>query len=144
MATLLEQHQRVMHGEAPYSPVAKLIGVTFQEIEPGHAVVTLDTSPHHTNPHGVMAGGILSALADIAMAVAHDTLLGEHEGSVTLELKINFIKPVRDGTLRAVGRVLNKGRRISVVESDVRNADDDLVAHATGTFMIVSTESSRS
>ncbi len=91
-----------------------------------------------------MAGGILSALADIAMAVAHDTLLEEHEGGVTLELKINFIKPVRDGTLRAVGRVLTKGRRISVVESDVRNADDDLVARATGTFMIVSTESSRS
>ena len=113
----------------------RLIEVTGADC---HAVVTLDASPHHTNPLGVMAGGILSALADIAMAIAHDTLLEEHEGGVTLELKINFIKPVRDGALRAVGRVLTKGRRISVVESDVRNADADLVAHATGTFMIVS------
>jgi uncharacterized protein (TIGR00369 family) len=80
-------------------------------------------------------GGVLVAVADAAMGVAYATALEDGESFATLELKINYLKPVWSGTLTAVGTVLKSGRTIGLTECRVTDESGSLVAHATSTCM---------
>jgi uncharacterized protein (TIGR00369 family) len=75
------------------------------EVEPGRAVMALEAGERHANPMGTLHGGVLCDLADAAMGMAYAATLDEGETFTTLELKINFLKPVRTGRLTAVGHV---------------------------------------
>src|SRR5689334_13895313 len=121
-------------------PVAKLIGFTVTSIEPGNVVVELEAEERHTNPMGTLHGGILCDIADAAMGIAHASLLQPGETFTTLELKINFLKPVWKAKLRAIGRVVKAGRTISLVECDVLDEQDKLVARASSTCMTLRDE----
>src|SRR5258708_35073614 len=96
-------------GEAVRPPVATLIGFTLTEVEPGRAVVALEADRRHANPMGTVHGGILCDIADAAMGIAYAATLDEGETFTTLELKINFLKPVRTGRLVATGRIVRGG-----------------------------------
>ena len=135
MARMLELMEQVMRGERPGPPVAALIGFTLASIEPGCAVVELEAMERHANPMGTLHGGILADIADAAMGMAYASGLEDGETFTTLELKINFMKPVWTGKLRAEGRLLSGGRSVGLVACDVRDANDRLVAHATSTCM---------
>jgi uncharacterized protein (TIGR00369 family) len=84
---------------------------------------------------GTLHGGILCDVADAAMGVAYASTLGDGETFTTLELKINFLRPFRSGTLTAAARVVNSGRTIGLAECDVTDADGRLIARATSTCM---------
>src|SRR5919109_5496650 len=99
MATMLEAILKMQRGEAPPPPVASLIGFTLREAEPGRAVIDFEADTRHANPMGTLHGGILCDIADAAMGIAYAAMLGEGETFTTVELKINFLKPVFAGTL---------------------------------------------
>jgi uncharacterized protein (TIGR00369 family) len=104
----------------------------------------MEASPdRHANPMGTLHGGVLCDIADAAMGMAWASELDEGESFTTLELKINFLKPVWNGRLRAEGRVMKRGKSVGLVECDVRDAKGDLVAHATSTVMTLRGESAR-
>jgi uncharacterized protein (TIGR00369 family) len=84
---------------------------------------------------GTLHGGVLCDIADAAMGMAYASTLGEGETFTTLELKINFMKPVWTGKLLATGRVVKNGRTIGLVECDIVDAADQLVARASSTCM---------
>ena len=135
MPTMLEMIRRTIRGELPPPPIAKFIGFTIAAVELGRAVVEMETDERHANPMGTVHGGILCDIADAAMGMAYAATLGEGESFTTLELKINFLKPVRAGKLLAEGRVVKGGRTVGLVECDVRDASGSLVARATSTCM---------
>ena len=135
MATALERIQQVQRGELPPPPIADLIGFTLTAVEAGYAVVELEAGPRHANPMGTVHGGVLCDVADAAMGMAYASGLGEGETFTTLELKINFLKPVRVGRLVATGRVVKAGRTVGLVECDVTDGADGLVARASSTCM---------
>ena len=135
MATMLEQIQKVLRGELPAPPVAHLIGFTVREVDAGRAVIDFEADGRHANPMGTVHGGILCDVADAAMGIAYASTLVEGESFTTLELKINFLKPVWNGKLVAVGRVVKGGRTIGLVECDVTDANEQLVARAASTCM---------
>ena len=83
-------------------------------------------------------GGVLCALADTAMGVVFATMLEEGESLTTLELKINYLKPVWKGKLLALGKVVKKGRMTGLVECDIVDEDEQLVARASSTYMAIS------
>src|SRR5258708_30440756 len=91
-------------------PVARLIGFEAKEAVDGRATVTLAAGPQHANPMGTLHGGILCDIADAAMGMAFASTLASDESFTTIELKINFFRPVWEARLRAEGRV---GRRCS-------------------------------
>src|SRR6267142_3947114 len=101
------------------SPAARLIGFDVPEHGNGRAVVTLQAGPQHANPMGTMHGGILCDIADAAMGIAFASTLGPGESFTTVELKINFLRPVRQAQLRAEGRVVQRGRTIGYVECEI-------------------------
>jgi uncharacterized protein (TIGR00369 family) len=131
----IDMIRQIQRGEAPPPPVATLIGFTLAEVEPGRAVVTLDADRRHANPMGTVHGGVLCDIADAAMGIAYAATLDEGETFTTLELKINFLKPVRTGQLVATGRVVKGGHTVGLVECDVLDDKEHLVARASSTCM---------
>jgi uncharacterized protein (TIGR00369 family) len=135
MATILERVQAMVRGEAPDPPVARLIGFRAVEVEPGRALFEMEAGPQHVNPMGTLHGGILCDIADAAMGIAYASTLGEGESFTTLELKINFLKPVWKARLRAEGRVVKRGKTVGLVECDVVDETGSLVARASSTCL---------
>ncbi len=135
MPTMLDAIRKMLRGEIPAPPIATLIGFDLREVDPGRAVITLEADARHANPMGTLHGGVLCDIADAAMGMAYASTLGEGETFTTLELKINFLKPVWGGKLVATGRVVKGGRTVGLVECDVVDAADQLVARASSTCM---------
>ena len=143
MPRMLDLIEKVYAGELPPPPVATLIGFTLTAIEPGRAVMELMADVRHANPMGTVHGGILCDIADAAMGMAYASTLDEGESFTTLELKINFLKPVWAGKLVATGRVVRGGRTVGLVECDVVDEKDRLVARATSTCMTLRGEEAK-
>ena len=135
MTKALDLVRKVQRGEAPPPPIATLIGFTLAEVDPGRAVITLDAGPRHLNPMGTMHGGVLCDIADAAMGMAYAASLDDGESFTTLELKINYFKPVFTGTLRAVAKLVRPGKTVGYVECDVLDAGGKLVAKSSSTCM---------
>jgi len=124
----------MVRGDTPLPPAATLIGMRLESFAEGEALVALDATAAHANPMGTVQGGVLAAVADAAMGWALMTTLGENESYTTLEVKVNFLKPVWAGRLEARGRVKSAGRTVSLVECDVLSGGK-LVAHGVSTCM---------
>jgi uncharacterized protein (TIGR00369 family) len=122
-------------GFAP--PIAQLIGMRALAFDEGSTVMELDADGRHANPMGTLHGGVLCDLADLAMGVACYSTLGAGESFTSLELKINFLKPVWTGRLTARARVKKGGRTTALLECEVFDEKGSLVAFATSTCMIL-------
>ena len=138
MARLID---RIKVGEVG-APVAKLVGFRPTSVETGKAVFELEAGPQHANPMGTLHGGVLCDVADAAMGVAYASTLAEGESFTTLELKINFLRPFRHGTLVATARMVKTGRTIGLAECDVTDSEGRLIARAMSTCMTLRGESS--
>jgi uncharacterized protein (TIGR00369 family) len=133
---LAARSRAILDGRAPPPPIAQLIGFHPVTAGPGRAVFELDTDlEQHANPMGTVHGGILCDLADAAMGFAYASTLAEYETFTTLELKINFLRPVWQTRLRATATIVQRGRTIGLVECDITDAEDRLVARASSTCM---------
>jgi uncharacterized protein (TIGR00369 family) len=133
--TMLDYCQKLMAGETPIPPVAQLIGMEMAAVRPGRVVIELEAGKRHASPLGTVHGGILCAIADAAMGLAYATTLKEAETFATVELKINFLRPVWKKRLRAEGKVVSSGRNLGLVECDVTDQDQRLVARGLSTCM---------
>lgn len=132
---VLAQLRAVVRGEQPLARVAELVGFQLTAIEEGRALVELQAGPQHANPMGTLHGGILCDITDAAMGLAFASGLAEGESFTTIELKINYLKPIWSAKLRAEGRVVKRGRTVGLVECDVFDEKNSLVARASSTCM---------
>ena len=131
----IDVFRRMISGELEGPPIGRLLDMRMVEIDEGRAVFVLEAGPQHASPLGTVHGGIICDVADAAMGCAHASLLDEGETFATIELKINFLKPVWAGRLTAVGTVVKAGRTVGLVECRVTDAGGSLVAYATSTCM---------
>jgi uncharacterized protein (TIGR00369 family) len=130
------QKLRAAHDRCPaLMPVGKTLGFCVERIDAGHAAVTMDVDERHANAVGATHGGLLFLLADTAAGLAYLALLGEDESGTTVEMKINFLRPVWRTQLRAEAHIVQEGNTLSFAECDVRDSADRLVARATATLM---------
>jgi uncharacterized protein (TIGR00369 family) len=131
----IDVFREMVAGTREPPPVARLVGFRMVEAEEGRVVFELTAGPQHASPLGTVHGGIVCDVADAALGCAHASLLAEGESFTTLELKINFMKPVWEGTLTAVGTVVKPGRTIGLTQCHVTDEVGSLVAYATSTCM---------
>ena len=124
-------------------PVARLIGFEAKEIADGRAVVTLAAGPQHANPMGTLHGGILCDISDAAMGMAFASTLAPEETFTTVELKINFFRPVWDARLRAEGKVVRRGSTIGYVECEITDERGQLIAKAASTCLVLRGEDAK-
>jgi uncharacterized protein (TIGR00369 family) len=113
------------------------LGARITEAEPGRVVLELVAGPQHRHGGGVVQGGVITQIADAAMGMSLATLQPEGMWNTTIELKINFLRPVVEGRLRAVGRVIDLRQTLLFSEADVLDDQDRLVARASSTCMPV-------
>jgi len=113
------------------------LGARIAEAEPGRVVVELIAGPQHRHGGGVVQGGVIAQIADAAMGMSLATLQEDGTWNTTIELKINFIRPAIEGSLRAVGRVIEMRQTLLFSEADVFDEQDRLVARASSTCMPV-------
>lgn len=113
------------------------LGARIVEAEPGRVVLELVAGPQHRHGGGVVQGGVITQIADAAMGMSLATLQPDGMWNTTIELKINFIRPMVEGRLRAVGRVVEMRQTLLFGEADVVDDRDRLVARASSTCMPV-------
>ena len=143
MTKMRDRSEAIVRGDAPPPPIAQLIGFDLVSVKSGEAVVEFQATEAHANPMGTLHGGVLCDIADTAMGIAYSSNLAEDESFTTLELKINFLKPVWKARLLAVGRVVKQGRTVGLVECDITDEKGNLVARATSTCMTLRGEQAR-
>ena len=117
------------------APYPNLIGMTIASIEFGRCRIELDLGEKHLQPFGIVHGGVLATLIDTATFWAGFLRLPEDAGLVNVDLKLNYLKAVVGGHLRAEGECLRAGRQISYTTASVYDASGELVAHGTSTLM---------
>jgi uncharacterized protein (TIGR00369 family) len=135
MATMIEMARRTIAGEAPPAPFPTLAGMRLTAVEPGRARMEMIVDARHTNPMGTLHGGVACTMADSAMGLAYASTLGEGESFTTLELKINFLRPMWSGPLVAEGVVVSRGKTIGLAECSVTDEKGRLIAKASSTCM---------
>lgn len=116
-------------------PYADLIGLVFQEQRSGFSRCSLSVAEHHRNPQGVVHGAVIYSLADTGMGGALYPTLEPGEICATIEVKINYFKPVISGVLTCVTELVNRGKTVANLESSVR-CGEVLVAKASGNYSI--------
>ena len=113
------------------------LGARITEAEPGRVVLELEAGPRHRHGGGVVQGGVITQIADAAMGMSLATLQEDGLWNTTIELKINFIRPVISGRIRAVGRVVEIKQTLMFGEADVLDEQGRLVARASSTCLPV-------
>lgn len=123
-----------MSSETPQR-FSELVGLNFTEMEDGYSRGVVEVTDDLKNPHGVLHGGVLYTMADTGMGAAVYTQLDADESCATIEVKINYLQPVKDGTVVCETEVVDKGRSVAYLESELTN-DGETVARATGSYSV--------
>ncbi|QDT06849.1 hypothetical protein K227x_52700 [Rubripirellula lacrimiformis] len=124
------------------APISRLVGFDVLPNDDGDDVgvarVQIKCTHHHHNPMQRVHGGLIAALADAAMGIAFGRTLMDDQDFSTIEMKVNFIRPVRDGMIIAKARVVERGLRIGFVDCEITTLRGKRVATATSTCTVVS------
>jgi uncharacterized protein (TIGR00369 family) len=128
---------KMISGEIPHPPVAQLVGFEVLSCNYGTARLSLQTSKKHYNPMGTVHGGILCDIADAAMGIAFASTLEEGESFTTIDLQMSYLRPVWETTLMASAKVIKRGRTIGLVECEITDATEKLVAKGNSNCMVL-------
>jgi uncharacterized protein (TIGR00369 family) len=144
--TGLEFLRAIASGELPGAPIAELMGFEPVEAEEGRVVFACLPGLQHYNPIGSVHGGLAATLLDSAMGCAVQSTLPEGRGYTTLELKVNFTRPITADTGRMLceGTIVHRGTRVATAEGRVfAESDERLLAHGTTTCLLFSLDGDR-
>jgi len=133
----LTELQAMVRGERSGPPIAELLGLRFVEIRLGTSTMEMQAERRHANPMGTLHGGVICDLADAAMGTAMATTLEDDESFTTLDLTTKFFKPIWDARIRAAASVVKRTRTLGLVECDVVDDKDSLVARVYSSCMVL-------
>lgn len=136
--TGLEYLQQMLDGTLPGPPIAHLMGFTLTEASVGTAVFECTPNESHYNPIGTVHGGLVCTLLDSALGCAVQTTLPQGVGYTSIEIKINYLRPVlaSSGTLRCTATVTKPGSRVAFADGVVVDGSGKTVATATGSLLV--------
>jgi len=135
----LDYLRAIKNGEIPPPPIAVLVNMDVAEVEEGRIVFTAEPAEYHYNPIGSVHGGLAATLLDSALGCAIHTMLPAGVGYTTLEIKVNYLRPMtlNTGTVYCEAKVIHIGGRIATSEARVTDAVGKLYAHGTTTCIIL-------
>lgn len=134
----VDYFRKVLAGEVPRVPMLKLLGMRLLEVDRGRIVFGATPRASHYNGVGVAHGGFAATLLDSALGCAINTLTPVGVHFTTLELKVNFTRPIvrRVGPLRCEANVLHMGSRTATAEARIVDRAGKLYAHGTTTCIV--------
>jgi uncharacterized protein (TIGR00369 family) len=113
-----------------HAPINELLNWQVLPGAEGEATLIWEVDHRHHNPMGKVHGGAISAICDAAMGIAFGRAIDENQDFSTIEMKVNFMRPVTAGTLTVAARVIQRGLRIGFVECQVHDQRRRLIATA--------------
>jgi acyl-CoA thioesterase len=116
-------------------PFARFLGIELDDISSGTATLGLNVRKELLQNHGVVHGGAIASLIDTAIAFAIISKLAPSERVTTVDLTISFLRPLTEGRVTAVARVLRAGRRLFVVSAEVFDHEGKLATTALSTYL---------
>ena len=130
--------EAIGRGDLPPPPIGALLGFVPVAYSAGLVVFQGTPGPEHYNPLGSVHGGYAATLLDSCVGCAIHSMLPAGKGYTTLELKINYIRPLTDqtGPVRAEGKVVSVGGQIGIAEGRLTDVNGKLYAFATTTCLI--------
>lgn len=111
-------------------------GMEVDEASRGEVVLGWEAREEHLNLQGLVHGGVVATLLDTAMGLAIRSVLDPGRRHVTIEMGVHYLRPAHPGRLRARGRVARIGREIAFADAEVIDAQERVLARATGTFSV--------
>lgn len=134
----LEYMRQLLTGEREASGMARLMNMRLVEVEEGRAVFSVSPDERHYNGLGIAHGGLAATLLDSALGCAINTVMAAGRVFTTLEMKINYVRPMRreTGEVRCEAVVLHAGSRVATAEGRIVDAAGKLYAHGTATCML--------
>ena len=134
----LEYMRQLLTGEREPSGMARLMNMRLVEVEEGRAVFAVEPDERHYNGLGIAHGGLAATLLDSALGCAINTVMPSGRVFTTLEMKINYVRPMRreTGEVRCEAVVLHAGSRVATAEGRIVDASGKLYAHGTATCML--------
>jgi uncharacterized protein (TIGR00369 family) len=134
----LELLRAIGSGEVPPPPMAALVGLTPVLAEEGRVIFALAPAEFHYNTMGVVHGGAIATLVDTALGCAVMSKMPLGTGYTTVELHLNFVRPVTAATGRILceALILHSGSRMATAEAKVRDEAGKLYAHASTTCFV--------
>ena len=128
----------IADGSQPSPPISDLLGFHLVEVEEGRAVFEGMPEFRHYNPIGTVHGGFAATLLDSALGCAIFSTLLKGDTWTTLELKLNYVRPISKdtGLVRAEGRIIHRGRTVATSQGELKDGAGKLYAHASTTCMI--------
>jgi uncharacterized protein (TIGR00369 family) len=135
----LEFFQQMVAGRVEPPPLVALLGLRLVEAEAGRVVFAGTATEQFYNGWGVAHGGFAATLLDSALGCSINTLSPPGRTFTTLELKINYTRPItrNAGELRCEARVVHAGNRVATSEGRIADADGRLYAHGTTTCIVI-------
>jgi uncharacterized protein (TIGR00369 family) len=125
-------------------PIMKTLGFSLIEVNEATASMEMEAKTElHSNPMGTIHGGVLCDIADAAIGTAHFTTLTEGESFASIDLQINFFRPVWNERLKAVAKPIHRGRTVSRYVCDITRMDGKLVAQVMSTIMTLRGEAAQ-
>ena len=130
--------ERIGRGEVPSPPIMHTLDFVPVEVERGHVVFQGTPKPDYYNPIGSVHGGYIATLLDSALGCAVHTMLERGYGYTTLELKVNYVRPLTDktGPVRAEAHVINVSRQVGVAQGRLVDAAGRMYAWGSTTCLI--------
>lgn len=116
------------------------LGFALTAASPGYAKMIMPVKPELMQRYGQVHGGAIASLVDSCAAAALLAGLDEGDAVTTVELKVNYLNPVSEGTVCAEARVLKQGRSLSVISVEVRDDRETLLAVGLLTYMVIKKE----
>jgi uncharacterized protein (TIGR00369 family) len=136
----LDHLRAIRDGSVPPPPIATLLGFELAEVEEGRAVFAVTPEEFHYNPIGVVHGGLAATLLDSATGCAVQSTLEPGVLYTTLEVKVNFARPMTRDTGRVLceATIVHRGRTVATAEGRVvAEATGKLLAHGTATCLLM-------
>ena len=142
----LDYLRALITGDLPPPPISTLLGFRLREVEDGRAVFVGEPGEQHYNPIGSVHGGLAATLLDSALGCAVHTTLPAGVVYTSLEIKVNFVRPITaaTGTVVCEGRVVHRGGRVATADGRlVAEATGKLLAHGTTTCLVTPLDSAQ-
>jgi uncharacterized protein (TIGR00369 family) len=135
----LEFLRAIRDHKLPPPPIAELLGMRMEEIEPGRVVFVCETHESFYNPLGIVHGGIACTLADTVAGCAVQTTLSRGVTFTSIDLNVSYLRPVTtaSGLLRATGQIVKPGRRVAYSTAEIVDQSGKLVATATSSCLVI-------
>ncbi|MCJ7782835.1 MAG: PaaI family thioesterase [Desulfobacterales bacterium] len=134
-----ESYEKALRAAVASAPYYQLLKITLERIiDVGFTRFRMPFRKELTQAYGVVHGGAIATLADTAVAFAMMTMIQPGEKVTTVEFKINFLTPVTEDEMIGEARIINKGKRLALVDMEVKTVGGKLIAKGLATYIILS------